>query len=685
MELLAPAGSDAALTAAVQSGADAVYIGGSRFSARQSAENFSMDDMKRRIDYCHIRGVDVHVAANILIKDKEKNEFLEYVGKINEIGADALIIQDIGMASLVRKYFPDLPLHASTQMTAASLEAVEFLEGNGFSRVVLSRELSEEEILYITKNSKIETEVFAHGALCICYSGQCLMSSIFGGRSGNRGMCAQPCRLFYELFNDKEAVESGYLLSPKDLALIDEVNRLKEVGVASLKIEGRLKRAEYVAAVTNIYRKAMNFTGKITDNDRKELLDAFNRSGFTKGYFKNKTGKEMMSVKTPGNISENKFSSDVISRCRADANERKVEIDIYAKAVLGEAIELTITDKDFNSVTVSGEIKAEAAERRPMTEQRFYEQLIKLGNTPFRVDNIELAVDNNISLPISEINNVRRMAVQAMEAERCKVPFRRSLPIEDKLIKQGVNNGYIFSAQVMTKEQASAVLDYDISVIYAPPELAKKIKKTSSNKIVVTILPPIWRKRDNKDIYISDGVLINNIGQLKAFSDYNCYGGSRLNIFNSDSAEFYKNLKSVEVSYELNINEIKRLAVDVPLEIIIYGRIPLMILGNCPAKAYSDCGKKLFLKDRRNQTFPLDCSIGCYTQILNSKPLYMADKSDELKKLPVSKYKLSFTDESEEECRRILNEYIKSFRGDKNNVSLKENSFTRGHYYRGVE
>lgn len=256
IELLAPAGSSEALHAAVQSGADAVYIGGTSFNARQSAKNFTIEDIKREADYCHLYGVDLHVTLNTLIKERELKKVIEYVEALNDAGVDALIVQDLGVAKLIRKICPDMPLHASTQMTVTSLEGVRYLEDMGFTRVVLARELSCDEIKKITDNAKAEIEVFVHGALCMCYSGQCLMSSILGARSANRGRCAQPCRLNYTLTDNMGTDINAYALSPKDLAMVDELNRLRGIGVKSLKIEGRLKRAEYVSAVTGIYRRS---------------------------------------------------------------------------------------------------------------------------------------------------------------------------------------------------------------------------------------------------------------------------------------------------------------------------------------------------------------------------------------------------------------------------------------------
>lgn len=679
MEILAPAGSEESLIAAVQSGADAVYIGGRKFSARHSAKNFSSEDMKRMIEYCHIRGTAVHVAANILIKEKETTEFIDYIGELNEIGADAVIIQDIGMATKVKKIFPDLPLHASTQMTAASLDAVEYLSKIGFSRVVLSRELSFEEIEHICKNTKAEIEVFAHGALCMCYSGQCLMSSIIGGRSGNRGMCAQPCRLFYSAECGGKKT-NGYLLSPKDMSLIDELARLESAGVASLKIEGRLKRSEYVAAVTGIYCKYKNFTGMVSEQDYTTLKNAFNRSGFTKGYFIGKTGREMMSTKTPGNVGDNKFDDAIKKRCRPDANERRIGVDIYASLETDKPIRIDMLDSDFNSVSAESEMKAQRAETKPLTAERLTEQLSKLGTTPFYAKNIEVTIDDGITLPISEINNTRRKAAALLESARAAVDKRCVTSVKEKTCRKREKGNMKFSAQIYSAEQAEAVLKYDVSIIYAPSELAKKIKELAPEKTVVTVLPPIWRERDRHGYYIADGVLVSNIGQLEYFKDCDIYGGARLNIYNNESIKFYDNLKTLAISPELNIHEISELSSYLPLEIPVYGRLPLMVTENCPVKMYSKCGTKMKLIDRQKESFPFRCAPGCYSELLNSKPLYMADKFNDLKRLPVEIYKLDFTDESRNECDRILSYYM-----DGSNHKPQENTFTRGHYYRGVE
>lgn len=724
MEILAPAGSESALIAAVQSGADAVYIGGSDFSARRTAKNFSLSDMKRWIDYCHIRGVAVHVTANILIKEKETNTFLDYIGELNRIGADALIIQDIGMAAKVRQMYPDLPLHASTQMTTASLDGVLFLAEMGFTRAVLSRELSGRELEQICKHSPIEIEVFVHGALCICYSGQCLMSSLIGGRSGNRGMCAQPCRLPYEFMQGEKGQKKGYLLSPKDLALIDELEALKKIGVASLKIEGRLKRAEYVAAVTETYCKYNNFTEKVQEHDIQTLKNAFNRSGFTKGYFTDKTGSDMMSIQTPGNVSENSFSPEVKNRCRPDANERKIPVALFAQLKKDEPLLLTLIDQDQNAVTVKGETKAVPANNHPLTAKRLKEQLTKLGNTPFTISSAEILIDEGIVIPVSQINALRRQATERLEMLRTQTPPRREWRNEDNKTEQltaekivynqwrqfkpseatvkmplekeqhftagkdkqqaGQDFGKKLTAQIQTMDQAEALMQFDVPILYAPPELVEKVKQRMPERKVITVLPPIWRDKKRSVYPVIDGVEISHFAALKTYADVDCYGGFRLNIYNNESIRFYKHLKSLTLSPELNMNEIKQLRPLLPLEAVVYGRQALMVLENCPGKMYGSCqAESGALKDRQGEIFPLLCAPGCYAVLANSKPLYMADKMKALYALPISRFRMNFTLEDRGACEKILMDYQNAQNGSA--PKWADNTFTRGHYYRGVE
>ena len=672
MELLAPAGSFDVLKAAVQSGADAVYIGGEKFSARRGAANFSIDEIKRAAEYCHLRGVSLHVAANILIKEKEVSEFIEYMGELSDANADAVIIQDIGMAALTHRLYPDLTIHASTQMTAASVEAVKFLENAGFSRVVLARELTGEAIKKICSETDAETEVFAHGAICMCYSGQCLMSSIIGGRSGNRGMCAQPCRLPYKIGGKTE-----YHLSPKDLCLAERLTELEKAGVTSLKIEGRLKRKEYAAAVCGVYRRCMDRGENASKEDIKELLEAFNRSGFTSGYFDGKTGRHMMSLKNPSNVSENTFTQSVTERCRADANLRRSEIFMSARLHKNEPFSVSVWDNSGHYAAAQSSIPAEAALVRSMDGQRLSKQLIKLGDTPFFASNPEIDLEAGTSLSVSEINNTRRRAVGELINQILEHKPRRKNEYVPKKEICKVPEKTLLTAYVTTYEQAKVCKEKGIDVIYADTPLANRISGAAAK------LPPVMRDDRNYEIPRTESVLVSNIGQTECGKK--CIGDFRLNITNSESIRFFSDMERVTLSPELNLKELE--SISTGCEIIAYGRIPLMVMENCPLKNSGMCQNfqmKHTVSDRKKEVFPFRCSEGCVCEILNSKPIYMADKAEILKKMHFAALRLVFTVENSEECGKIIDEYKMGLMGKSVNPP-EENSFTRGHFFRGVE
>lgn len=693
IELLAPAGSEAALRAAVQSGADAVYLGGDKFGARQSAENFSAEEMKKWVKYCHLYGVDVHVTVNTLIKEREIPSLTEYVKTLNKIGVDALIVQDIGAADIIKSTLPDMTLHGSTQMTVTSLEGVRYLENMGFSRVVLARELSEKEIEYICKNAKAEIEVFVHGAICMCYSGQCLMSSILGGRSGNRGRCAQPCRLPYELVGDSKSCGSAYILSPKDMALVNELGTLKRIGVSSLKIEGRLKRAEYVSAVVGVYRRCLDEARRATEADMQELSDAFLRSGFTDGYFKGNLGKGMMSHYNPSNIGENKFTDEAKKRTLDGANQRKIPAGIIGTLKHDSPIELAMYDRDGNYATATGTLNAERALNKPLDKQRLEEQLLKLGATPFECTEINVTADEGITIPVKEINAVRRMAAE----ELIKMRQRREIGTEKEYSPPAFTrqkpDKIILTAQVCDYEQLKAAVKHDIKVIYAPQSVvgtlktdAGTLKQISEKGIeIVTKLSEIL----NNDEISSDSVLVSSPAAIYKYDGAKKYGDFRLNVFNSQTAEHFSDLETVTVSPELNIHEIQDLCegTRADIEVIGYGRLTLMLMKNCPVKAMGKCqnGKNIYkLRDRKNEEFPVMCGDGCIARLLNSKPIFMADKIGDLKKLKINRIRLIFTVEKFSQCDKIIYMYKRALEGAADEYKMADNTFTRGHFYRGV-
>lgn len=686
-ELLSPAGSALALTAAVQSGADAVYTGGELFSARQGADNFSFDDLCEYVKYCHLYGVKIHVAVNTLIKQKEIKQLTEYLKKLGTAGIDAIIVQDMGATMLMKQILPDVELHASTQMTVTNLDGVRFLEKNGFCRVVLARELSMENIEYICKGAKAEIETFVHGALCISYSGQCLMSSIIGGRSGNRGRCAQPCRLPYTLLESDKKVREGYLMSPKDLCLADRLNDLKRIGVASLKIEGRLKRPEYVAAVTGVYRKYLDNPSKVDKADYNELLNAFNRGGFTSAYFGLQTGKDMMSIDKPGNDSSNTFTAEAKARAKENANIRKIKINMHCSLFYDDVLHITVWDNDGNSCSVEGTQKSERALNKAITADRIKQQLLKTGSTPFEVDECMVEIDDGITVPISEINELRRRVLEELKNTRMRGTAHTIadyVPMHE--IERTKGDIKIF-AEIHTKEQFDAVVKAGVDGVYVPLDLYNRIDKNCGVRIIVK-MPDIVRDDMNILCPSCDDVMITHFGQKKITEGKNVYGDFRLNIYNSYTADFYSDLKRITVSPELNLHEIKELLkyTDVQAEIIAYGRLPLMITQNCPAKQYK-CShhKQIYsLSDRMGEKFPIICQQGCSAKIVNSKPIYMADKTEDIKKLKINSIRLIFTVEKSEECGKIVSVYKSALEGKEIENIFEEGGYTRGHFYRGV-
>ncbi|MCC8169337.1 MAG: U32 family peptidase [Oscillospiraceae bacterium] len=685
MELLAPAGNIAALHAAVQSGADAVYLGGPKFNARQSADNFSIEDIKKYTDYCHLYGVDVHVTLNTLIKEKELSSLIDYAYSLNDAGVDTLIVQDMGAARLIKNIIPDMTLHASTQMTVTSLEGVKYLEDMGFSRVVLACELSAGEIEYICKNTNAEIEVFVHGAICMCYSGQCLMSSILGGRSGNRGRCAQPCRLSYDLFENGKSTDSGYILSPKDMALINDLRELRNIGVSSLKIEGRLKRAEYVSAVVGIYRKYLDSPSLVSKRDMRELTDAFSRTGFTNGYFKGELGKAMMSHKNPSNAKVNTFSEDAKQRADINSNIRKIPINIAGTLKYGTPLEITMYTGDTKYGFAQGTLNAEKAINKPLDKERVKAQLLKLGDTPFEAEDITLDIDEGITVPIKEINAVRREAAAALMLELSSREIGRKVKAKPQRAERTVPDELEITVLVQNTEQAMAAVKNGIKLIYAPEKIVGDIKNMSSEVTVITRARTIFCDEE----ITSDGVLVSSPAAICKYSGKELYGDFRLNIFNSQTANHYAPLKRITLSPELNISEIRSVLenTDADVELIAYGRIPLMIMKNCPIKAMGKCqhGRTIYkLRDRKKEEFPIICGDGCIAELINSKPIFMADKINDLKKLKINSIRLIFTVEKFEQCDKIINVYKSALSGGEV-LPPAENSFTRGHYYRGVE
>lgn len=674
-ELLAPAGGIRALKAAVQSGADAVYLGADRFSARAGADNFTLDTLGEWIDYCHVRGVKVHLAANTLIKEHEAQEFLDYVIKAYNLGIDAVIIQDIGMARILKREAPDICLHASTQMTVTSAQGVKYLENNGFSRVVLARELTKDELLNIRNSTTVELEMFAHGALCFCYSGQCLMSGVIGRRSGNRGMCAQPCRMAYELMRGgKRAAEKGYLMSPKDLRLAGKIEEIRAIGIDSLKIEGRLKSAEYVATVTGVYRGLID-GAQFSKNDEKALLGAFNRSGFTEGWYSGAVN--MMSGKSPSNVADNKAGADFVKFTQENANYKKTGISIFASLKTENPLEITMLSGDGTSAAARGKLSAETAEHAALSGERLKQQLEKLGQSPFFAENSEIETDGQAVLPISEINAVRREAAQKLEAEiAAQYKHSAAVPEYPKGRLREYKIPYI-TAVCMNEKQAISAYKAGAKRVVLPKKIAEKAEEKIGCEVAALL------SNIGADTAATKSVMVMNTAQIEANAGKKIYGGFRLNIYNSASCEVFADLQAITLSCELNLKEIKKTSADTACEVFAYGRIPLMLMRNCPAKIHAACRGEggYSLRDRMGEKFPIRCAPGCTSELLNSKNVYMADKMADIAEAGADGVQLWFYDETEEEVQAVVEAYKA---GILNETAKPDGEFTRGHFYRGV-
>ncbi len=676
MEVLSPAGSFEALCAAVHAGADAVYVGGAQFSARKNAKNFTDEELRQAVDFCHVRGVSVYVCCNTLMKDSELSEAMNFVRYAYEIGVDAVIVQDLGLLNLIRKTLPDMPVHASTQMTIVNSDGVRILSDAGVKRVVLAREVTGAALRQISEKTDVELEYFVHGALCISYSGQCLMSSLLGGRSGNRGGCAQPCRLPYTLLKDgKPVTEHVPLLCPKDLCLADRVSELKDMGIASLKIEGRMKSPEYVATVTSVYQQAVQ-TG-VSDHDIQNMLKFFSRGGSCHGYFDGCSYDNMMD-----STGQTKISQDLPAVSR---QKKRMPVKLCFVGVVGEPMTLIMTEEQGETVTVFGDV-CQAAHTKPSTQERVEEQLAKLGETPFFAEEIEVVLSDDAMVPVGMLNALRRQAASELEETMTAKFRRRPAPAMKPLSACTVRERRTeLCVEVMTEEQLKAALDMGIRRIYFPKRLAEFAKNVAEP---VLMLDPLTKEGTTVDAEPFAQVCVQNLGQIPAVFGRRITAGHRLNITNGETARILSDwgVERAVISPELNIKAIHSLRAhtDMELEVIAYGRLPLMLLENCIIKSSNACGCDMgtfALKDRKNEVFPL-VPTRCGNLIYNGKPIYMADRISDIKKLQIDGIRLCFTLENYDKCCIMIREYQDALAGKK--VSPPAGDFTRGHFYRGM-
>ena len=694
MELLAPAGSMEALRAAVSNGADAVYLGADTFNARINARNFSAADLQEAVVYCHVRGVKVHLTLNTLVLDREMPRAAELIRLAASCGVDAFIVQDLGVVSLCRQLAPDVPIHASTQMSIHSLEGVMEAAALGCSRVVLARELPAEEIAHICKRSPVEIEVFVHGALCMCYSGQCYLSSVIGRRSGNRGQCAQPCRLPYGYGRFES---TRYPLSLKDNCLAGELDELRRMGVASIKIEGRMKRPEYVAIVTRAYRTVLN-GGKLTPSDLQELETAFSRQGFTDGYFRGQTGSDMF-----GRRQEGEDTADLFASARATYEQgepQRIGVRFYAMIRRGEPAQLAVEDPDGNLCRTRGPVPEQAV-YRSLTPQDLEQQLKKTGGTPYLCTAVRSSLDPDLMLPASAINAMRRDVIAELTAKRGRAAPAHLNAYDEPPRYDGIAGEPQLTIAVRTAGQiTSRMLSMKPTVLYVPlselaehPDLPQRVSVETQ---LAAILPRvIWSgelapvARQLRTVYEMGvrQVLAGNLGQLHIArtAGFAVRGDFGLNIVNSRAMRYLREqgLDSQLLSFELTLPQIRDISKAVPAELLIYGRLPLMLMENCVMKNRTGiCACQtgtVRLVDRVGEEFPIVKDPGtCRNVLLNGKKLYLLDKKDALRGMGLWALRLQFTTENPGEIDKVLMDY-------QGRAVFDAGSYTRGLYSRGVE
>lgn len=745
-ELLAPAGSFASLKAAVAAGADAVYMGGARFGARAYAQNADQDEMIAAIEYAHLHGCRLYMTVNTLFKENELGELYEYLLPYYKAGLDGVIVQDLGALSFIREHFPGIELHASTQMTITSVYGAKELKRLGCCRVVPAREVSLEEIRRIYDETGMDIETFVHGALCYCYSGQCLMSSLIGGRSGNRGRCAQPCRLPYRVYGQENGTavnkeDQKCVLSMKDLCTLDILPQILEAGVFSLKIEGRMKSPRYTAGVVRIYRKYLDRYLEygsegyyVEPEDKKELLDLFDRGGFTSGYYTRHNGRDMIALKEKPEFREtNKELFDFLDREYVET-EKKEPVEGYAYLAEGLPSVLTLTCGDI-SVTVSGQ-EPQAAKNQPMTREKVIRQLGKTGATAFEFTELEAEVCGALFLHVQALNELRREGFEAL-TEAIQNQWRRKAP-EAGEVQNGADSGEKSSraagcAGPVPDESAgkrpmyltvSAETGDQLSAALAVPEVRRICLDASSfqperwaefvqlihqaGKECYLTLPHIFRThaigffrtyRSCLEQAGFDGLLI------RAFEEIQWMREEQISLSASFDASVYAwnhgavhTLKEEQAAFitapwELNSRELEPVfeacrREGLPAELIVYGRAPMMVSAQCITKTVKGCSKcpsLLWMKDRTGARLPVQnhCAF-CYNTILNPLPVSLHGCADSVKRLAPEGLRLCFTIETGEETKAVLNAFAAEFiRGE--NAEPPFTEFTRGHFRRGVE
>lgn len=686
-EILAPAGSFESLTAAVRCAADAVYFGGKTLNARRGAANFDADQIETAVRYCHARGVKAYLVLNTLVNDLEFENAIEICERACAIGADALILQDLGLAKIIREIAPDIPLHASTQMSVQTLVGLQALRELGFTRAILPRELSFEETAKLAENAPLELEIFVHGALCMSVSGQCAMSAMLGSRSANRGLCAGPCRLPFSAPGG-----TGFDLSLKDLSVIAHLRDLEKLGISAFKIEGRMKRPEYVAAAVTACHKALS--GKYTSETAKDLQAVFSRSGFTQGYYLGERGRGMFGTRQKDDVTA--AAAVLSSFAELYKNENPlIPVDFVFSCRANEPLSLSVgakgRGKGRNIFVVSEDIP-QAAQNRPLDKQTIEEQLSKCGGTQFFANHMEIDLDDGLYVPASAINALRRKALENLSSALEQRPPFLFFPcaIQDlpayKAKTRCVYARFSKVSQIPSQKDMKKIQRLIIPLDTPQAEIKALIK--TGLEIAVEIPRGIFAgsQRIIKQLKTAKtaGVTIACAGTLDAMElarreGFSICAGLGSNIFNSQALEALKNSGILEatLSFELTLAQVAAIKGSLPRGLIAYGRLPLMLTRNCPLSngiSCKDCGGRGEITDRMGIKFPVVCKNGC-AQVLNSRPLYMADRLREMKNIDF--ITLYFTTETKEECGEI----IKAYQDGK----PPQGEYTRGLYYRGVD
>lgn len=739
MELLAPAGSLEIFNAVIEAGADAVYVGGELFGARAFAGNFTREELIEALEYAHLRGRKVYLTVNTLLKNEELEESLyEFLLPFYEHGLDAVLVQDFGVLQFIHRYFPQLPIHTSTQMTVVGVDGVRFLQKFGVTRVVMAREASLSEMRRIHEGTGMELEAFVHGALCYCYSGQCLFSSMLGGRSGNRGRCAQPCRLAYSVLDAsrREKMPQAYILSLKDMCGIGDLAQLHEAGVFSLKIEGRMKQAAYAAGVVSYYRKYIDrladgkeeLTGgklRVDRADKKAISDLGNRCGFTDQYYYGHNGKEMVTFEKPNYVRQNGPLQEQIME-RYGNRQSQLPISGHAVFCFGEESKLTVSTGNC-CVTVSGQT-VERAKKAPVSPEDIRARLSRTGDSPFVFQELTIEAEDGIFQPNGAINRLRREALDQLKdqllAGSRRITDANGLPQGTGQKKSGGTPDRVRDTQaceirtiasVADRKQLNAILNYkEITTIYLDSAMYSKndfrrhlgddiVAVRAQGKEICLMLPAIFREQTRrfyeqiKEEIIGldlDGFVVRSYDELgwvlRNFKEKQIIADHSLYTYNdrAKNAFFAEGITRDTIPLELNRREILHRQ-NAGSEMILYGYYPLMVSAQCVHKNTVGCDKKetiMYLKDRFQKLFPVRsyCSE-CYNIIYNSLPAMLFAEQSELENAGIRDFRLNFTIERAGEIHKVMEMLMQYRSGERPDGPENPGNYTKGHYKRGVE